>query len=117
MINLIMYFPERPDASPALMTFSKTALKPVQKALAALKIGGKPSFGLHFNLTSEKVSNTKGSFFVPKFSVKGVSTQEECERYFELQKVFSGRVIGVPEQHADVGDDAGAGGNIDTSKF
>lgn len=115
MINLIMYFPDRPDASPALMTFSKTALKPVQKALSVLKIGGKPSFGMHFTLSSEKTSNTKGSFFVPKFTINGVSTQEECQQYFELQKVFSGRVIGVSEQHTSEGDDAGAG--IDTGKF
>lgn len=112
MINLIMYFPDRPDASPALMTFSKTALKPVQKALAALKIGGKPSFGLHFKLSSEKTSNTKGTFFVPKFTVNGLSTEEECERFFELQKVFANRTIGVQEPE-DVGGDS----NIDTNKF
>lgn len=112
MINLIMYFPDRPDASPALMTFSKTALKPVQRALSVIKIGGKPSFGVHFTLSSEKTSNAKGTFFIPKFTLGGVSSEEECERYYELQKAFATRTIGIEEPHDEGGDS-----NIDTKKF
>lgn len=116
MINLIMYFPEKPDASPALMTFSKTALKPVQRALSVLMIKNLPSFSMHFTLSSEKTSNAKGTFFVPKLTVNGFSTEDECKMFATMQKAFANRTIGVPEQYHGEGDDA-AGGNIDTSKF
>ena len=44
-INFVFVLPEIPEASPVIMSFSKTAIKPANKLLAALKMSGKPSFG------------------------------------------------------------------------
>jgi hypothetical protein len=117
MYNFVMYLPARPDASPAVMTFSKTSLQPAKRMLSALKIGGKPAFGLSYTMTSEKVSNQKGSFYIPKFTMTGVTSQEDCERYFEMSKIFSNRTIGISEREQGEGDDTGGSGNIDQSKF
>ena len=117
MYNVIMYLPDRPDASPALMTFAKTALKPFQRILTALKMGNKPSFGLNFTLSSEKVSNNKGSFFIPKFTMNGVTSEADCRTYFDMSKVFSGRVIGIGVSEHDADDGSATSGSINVEKF
>jgi hypothetical protein len=103
-INFVFMLPDRPEASPVIMSFSKTAVKPANKLLSALKLSGKPSFGMRFVMSSEKVSNTKGSFFMPKFTMDGLTSEEECDRYYDLYKVFSSSKIGAVETD-DEGDD------------
>lgn len=104
-INFVFVLPEMPEASPVIMSFSKTAIKPANKLLAALKMSGKPSFGMRFTMSSEKAANAKGSFFMPKFTMDGLTTEEECDRYFDLYKVFADTRISVSDAD-DQGDEA-----------
>lgn len=112
-VNIVFVLPERPDASPVIMSFSKTAIKPANKLLAQLKLSGKPSFGMQFVLSSEKTSNNKGSFFMPKFTMYGLTSEEECERYFDLYRIFANKrhPIGAVETDDD-GDEVVAEGRF-----
>jgi len=81
--------------------------------LAQLKLSGKPSFGMQFVLSSEKTSNNKGSFFMPKFTMDGLTGEEECESYFDLYRIFANKrhPIGAVETDDD-GDEVVAEGRF-----
>lgn len=105
-INFVFVLPERPDASPVIMSFSKTAIKPANKLLSALKLSGRPSFGMRFLMSSEKTSNPKGSFFMPKFTMDGLTSEEECDQYYSLYKIFADKERNIGTVDADdEGDD------------
>ena len=112
-INFVFMLPDRPEASPVIMSFSKTAIKPANKLLSALKLSGKPSFGMRFVLSAEKTTNPKGSFFMPKFTMDGLTSEEECDKYFELYKIFANKERGIGTIEADdEGDDV-----VDEGRF
>jgi hypothetical protein len=100
-INFVFMLPERLDASPVIMSFSKTAIKPANKLLSALKLSGRPSFGMRFVMSSDKVSNPKGSFFMPKFTMDGLTSEAECDEYFKLYKVFANKERAIGAVDAD----------------
>jgi hypothetical protein len=101
--NFVFALPDHPDGSPVVLSCSKTAIKPVKKMLSQIKISGKPSFGLKFILSSDKVENNKGKFFIPKFTMNGLTTEKECDGYYETYKLFASKEqkIGVSDADHD----------------
>lgn len=86
MYCYLFAFPDHPDMLPAVFTFQRAAVKAGKKFNTRLKTNRVPMFGLIFELTSAKASNSAGKeFYLPVLTGQG-TVQDEA-MYTEYKAV------------------------------
>lgn len=87
-LNVVCYFPQFPQYSPAVLTFQRTGLKVGRKFIGKLKISEAPSYGMRFNISSKSESGPSGDYLVLTTKGAGFVADEElfnqCQSLYEI---------------------------------
>lgn len=100
MYVYLFAFPDHPDVLPAVFTFQRSAIKVGRKFNTRLKTNRVPMFGLVFELTSSKASNSADqTFYVPVLTGQGTVQDEKLyKEYRDLNASFSEQGLNVKDE-------------------
>lgn len=101
MLNFLFGFPDYPDELPAVFTFQRSAIKAGRKFNTRLKTNRTPMFGLVFELSTTKASNSaQQSFYMPVLTGAGDLRDNEAlyNEYRDMNAGFSERGMQIKDE-------------------
>ncbi len=119
LLNVLCYLPDFPHLSPSIMSLQRALLKPGRKFVGRLQMSQAPTYGMVFNVGSEKVVSPKGEFMSPTFISDGfVQDKALFDRLKEMNEHFRTVGVKVAEKGLDEeADQSGESGPGDKTEF
>jgi len=97
-INVVSWFPDHPELSPAIVSLSKASLGVGKKFVSKLGISRLPSWGRVFNMSSYKHDHASGTFFDYKFESTGVVDKDMASEMRDMYQYFKARGVAVKDE-------------------
>jgi len=102
LLNVLAYLPDYPNLSPSIVSLQRALLKPGRKFVGRLQMSQAPTYGMIFNVGSEKIPSPKGEFMSPTFTSDGfVQDKDLFNRLKEMNEHFRNVGVKVTEKGLD----------------
>tara|TARA_R110002126_G_scaffold51112_2_gene140251 strand:- start:2456 stop:3274 length:819 start_codon:yes stop_codon:yes gene_type:complete len=96
-INIVSWFPDFPEYSPAIVSLSKASLPVGKKFVSKLGISRLPSWGRVFMMSSTKNDHASGTFHDYKFEAVGVIDQDDAAEMREMYQYFRTKGVAIKD--------------------